>query len=164
MLIKCPECGKEISSKAGKCPYCGCPIKEVEDKVIEGEVVDAAPRKQSKVSDQTLIEQYEKELLVLRKRRKTMITWGIVASAIAIIGIIVFSVLLALAIAKDAPNASGDPNIPARLTAIIVIYYLLIILFAFVIVGGQALIIVGAVPNSIKITKRQNLIRKIRGY
>lgn len=25
-LIKCPECGKEISDKAGACPNCGCPI------------------------------------------------------------------------------------------------------------------------------------------
>lgn len=27
-LIKCPECGKEISDKATTCPNCGCPIKE----------------------------------------------------------------------------------------------------------------------------------------
>ena len=27
-LIKCPECGKEISDKAGYCPYCGCPSTE----------------------------------------------------------------------------------------------------------------------------------------
>lgn len=25
-LIKCPECGKEISDRAGACPNCGCPI------------------------------------------------------------------------------------------------------------------------------------------
>ena len=25
-LIKCPECGKEISDKAEKCPNCACPI------------------------------------------------------------------------------------------------------------------------------------------
>lgn len=29
-LIKCPECGKEISDKAGKCPHCGYPIEEIE--------------------------------------------------------------------------------------------------------------------------------------
>ena len=27
-LIKCSECGKEISSKAAACPYCGCPIED----------------------------------------------------------------------------------------------------------------------------------------
>lgn len=25
-LIKCPECGKQISSRAISCPSCGCPI------------------------------------------------------------------------------------------------------------------------------------------
>lgn len=28
-LIKCPECGKEISDKASVCPNCGCPIAEM---------------------------------------------------------------------------------------------------------------------------------------
>ncbi len=26
-LIKCPECGKEISERAQSCPNCGCPIQ-----------------------------------------------------------------------------------------------------------------------------------------
>lgn len=26
MLIKCRECGKEISSQAAACPHCGCPV------------------------------------------------------------------------------------------------------------------------------------------
>lgn len=26
-LIKCPECGKRVSDKAGNCPNCGCPIQ-----------------------------------------------------------------------------------------------------------------------------------------
>lgn len=32
-LIKCPECGKEISDKAASCPNCGCPIKKASDQV-----------------------------------------------------------------------------------------------------------------------------------
>ena len=28
-LIKCPECGKEISDKASACPNCGCPVSEM---------------------------------------------------------------------------------------------------------------------------------------
>ena len=28
VLIKCSECGKEISSKAKSCPNCGCPIND----------------------------------------------------------------------------------------------------------------------------------------
>lgn len=35
MLIKCPECGKEISDKAEACPHCGCPIPHEEAKKEE---------------------------------------------------------------------------------------------------------------------------------
>ena len=28
-LIKCIDCGKEISDKATACPHCGCPISEI---------------------------------------------------------------------------------------------------------------------------------------
>lgn len=28
-LIKCPECGKEVSNKAHTCPHCGFPIEEM---------------------------------------------------------------------------------------------------------------------------------------
>ncbi|MBO5023092.1 MAG: zinc ribbon domain-containing protein [Clostridia bacterium] len=34
-LIKCPECNKEISDKAGSCPNCGYPIS----KLIKGDTV-----------------------------------------------------------------------------------------------------------------------------
>ena len=37
-LIKCPECGSEVSDKAVACPRCGCPIKaEVGPTTIEFE-------------------------------------------------------------------------------------------------------------------------------
>ena len=32
-LIKCPECGKEISDKASVCPNCGTPIADKKIKV-----------------------------------------------------------------------------------------------------------------------------------
>lgn len=28
-LIKCPECGREISDKANSCPNCGCPLADM---------------------------------------------------------------------------------------------------------------------------------------
>lgn len=34
-LIKCPECGKEISDKAKTCINCGCPLDEI---ITSGEV------------------------------------------------------------------------------------------------------------------------------
>ena len=38
-LIKCPECGKEISDKAEACPNCGCPIKHEESTNCEKNVI-----------------------------------------------------------------------------------------------------------------------------
>ena len=37
-LIKCPECGKEISDKAASCPNCGFPISETKAPQKEREV------------------------------------------------------------------------------------------------------------------------------
>lgn len=36
-LIKCPECGKEISDKAAACPNCGCPINSKSATIPEPE-------------------------------------------------------------------------------------------------------------------------------
>ena len=27
-LIKCPECGKEVSDRAAACIHCGCPLQQ----------------------------------------------------------------------------------------------------------------------------------------
>lgn len=35
-LIKCPECGKEISDKSDKCIHCGYPIKKTTTCIING--------------------------------------------------------------------------------------------------------------------------------
>lgn len=32
-LIKCPECGSEVSDRASACPRCGCPIAQVPTKL-----------------------------------------------------------------------------------------------------------------------------------
>lgn len=29
-LIQCPECGKEVSDKARKCPHCGYPLEDID--------------------------------------------------------------------------------------------------------------------------------------
>lgn len=40
-MIKCPECGKEISDKSNNCVYCGCPAKffETKKKLVVGNVL-----------------------------------------------------------------------------------------------------------------------------
>lgn len=37
-LIKCPECGKEISDKASACPNCGCPVSAIPFQALPSEV------------------------------------------------------------------------------------------------------------------------------
>lgn len=44
-LIKCPECGKEISDKAGKCPHCGKILKQ------ESEIKNTCPECQMEIPD-----------------------------------------------------------------------------------------------------------------
>lgn len=39
-LIKCPECGKEISDKSEKCINCGCPISDNQTKTPQDEGSD----------------------------------------------------------------------------------------------------------------------------
>lgn len=36
-LIKCPECGKEISDKAKSCPHCGFPIEQKDNPIAKEE-------------------------------------------------------------------------------------------------------------------------------
>lgn len=38
-LIKCPECGKEISDKAEKCPNCGYPVNNVQNSTNKNRIV-----------------------------------------------------------------------------------------------------------------------------
>ena len=44
-LIKCPECGKEISDKSKQCIHCGFPLPTVEKEVPDGFcLIDGIPR------------------------------------------------------------------------------------------------------------------------
>lgn len=39
-LIKCPDCGKEISSHAESCPHCGYPLNKTDDFLDEDSIVE----------------------------------------------------------------------------------------------------------------------------
>lgn len=63
-LIKCPECGKEISEKAKSCPNCGYPIwqeqfeletEDVDDVECDEEEEEEAEERESKVSIASLV-------------------------------------------------------------------------------------------------------------
>ena len=44
-LIKCPECGNEISDKAQSCPKCGYPLSEQKKDMIEGKSVSSQAKR-----------------------------------------------------------------------------------------------------------------------
>lgn len=35
MMIKCPECGKDISYNATACPHCGCPMEDIRKELTD---------------------------------------------------------------------------------------------------------------------------------
>lgn len=45
MLIKCPECGKEVSDRAPACIHCGCPLDTTKDDatIINDKSINLAP-------------------------------------------------------------------------------------------------------------------------
>lgn len=51
-LIKCPECGKEISDKANACIHCGYPLNEQKE--------DFGIREKSLLDEDTLINEIRK--------------------------------------------------------------------------------------------------------
>ena len=47
-MIKCTECGKEISDKATACPHCGCPMTEILSATKENKKEEAKEKKKDK--------------------------------------------------------------------------------------------------------------------
>ena len=64
-LIKCPECGREISDKAGSCPGCGCPINSMDyNDVGEWQEIPASNAMKIKFNNKRiLIEQYGSKII-----------------------------------------------------------------------------------------------------
>ena len=91
MLIKCPECGKDVSSEAVSCPRCGYPIK-----------------RQTNVRLNNQSERSEKEIRELIAEAKECSS---ASTASAAIGLIMFfggiiSIVLAFAVIEDG-DVSG---------------------------------------------------------
>ena len=84
MLIKCPECGKEVSSEAKTCIHCGYPIakfiaqKEEELRKQKVEAEDRnMPKRQPKVYNVFCVIQYISIIVLLI----TLLIFGIVGLA-----------------------------------------------------------------------------------
>lgn len=80
-LIKCPECGKEVSTEAEACPNCGYPIKN--NPAIKQEAKEKCPDP----INSSWIEFWKKRVTT------TKIVWSIVA-AINTVLLVLFAILL----------------------------------------------------------------------
>lgn len=139
-LIKCPECNKEVSSDAVFCPHCGKPLKAIEAEVIDN----------NKEPEQ--IVNYRNEIKTYQSRRTIMITIGIILAVLGF-GLIIASIIIYVneMIKLTETNLDG-------LGGAIGAYLGMVLSGSFMLMGGTALIVVGAVTNSIKIKKRENKI------
>lgn len=75
-LFNCPECGKEISDKAGVCPRCGCPM-------VKGNVSTEA------TNSTKIIEQHNTKPIKKNKKLSFIIVGGMIM--VVLIAIIIFS-------------------------------------------------------------------------
>ena len=99
-LIKCEECGKEISDKAISCPNCGCPISEIRN---ESEVTD---KKYCAKCGAILIRERKEET---DKRKLAVLIVGIVAVILIIGGSLFY-------LDRYSGNNSGSENTPVDIS------------------------------------------------
>ena len=69
-IIKCPECGKEISNKAAKCIYCGCPAQFFEEE-NNSDKIDTIENSQEmeKENEEKLLMQEEKDCVEINEKK-----------------------------------------------------------------------------------------------
>ena len=101
-LIKCPECGREISEKAPNCPHCGFPMNDVQPNTQENTNNDTNPPKPS----------------IEKKRMPTWVWISIVAAVLLVVGTIVFLCFNGKSSGSDAVQEEvaqiSYPNITER--------------------------------------------------
>ena len=54
-LIKCTECGHEVSDRTSECPNCGCPIQREDNPSIKETNVEPLPGKKGNCRKWTLL-------------------------------------------------------------------------------------------------------------
>lgn len=77
-LIKCPECGKEISDQAASCPNCGCPVKKTNSDFGE----DNSGKK---------VEISIKKLDIKLNKKTKGILGGVIVCLVILIGVIIYA-------------------------------------------------------------------------
>ena len=87
-LIKCSECGREISDKASSCPQCGCPVTGTEELVekLAVEKNDSEGNKEENNKEKIKSEENKP------KERKKLSKGGVIAIIVAVVVIAVAAI------------------------------------------------------------------------
>lgn len=113
-LIKCPECGKEISDKAESCPNCGYPVPKLklfENEVIPEEIVsteesqDNNLQKQKTKEDVASEDNKEESVRRIPKSKKFI---GFTCGMLVVIGVCSTGIYLGTANMRDYSQATKD--------------------------------------------------------
>ena len=190
MTIYCSRCGKEIPENAKFCPYCGEEVilnrnnpdaieitkedleKQQAEQAAQQEKVEEpayeAPRAHRPYYSDEEINRFKREIEECKRKRKSMVTTGIVITAISFVTLLVLIVLAAIRgyeIGYAAGTSGGSVDIYSLIESdkLIYTYTMLSSLMSIVLDAGVLLIILGAVVNGTKIKNRVRIIEQNRG-
>ena len=117
-LIRCPECGREISDKAKSCPHCGYPLP-IQPQPIQPQPIQPQPiHPQAAVSGSPNFPNAEKNYLICKPSIDAYIgsiTLAIIGALCffklwGLLGIIIIVVAALMAMSISAMNLSISPN------------------------------------------------------
>lgn len=111
-LIKCSECGKEISDKASSCPHCGCPV--------EISIVEAPTEVESEESDFVVSEPEEEKIEKTKEKRerKPIKPLPIIITVVVLIVACVLVWLLGIKMPRDKAYAAYTEAVTACNTSV----------------------------------------------
>ena len=98
-LIKCSECGREISDKASSCPHCGCPVAGTEE-LVDKAVVEKEDSEEEKEELQLETTKSEE---TTSKEKKKISKKGIIVIIVAAV-VIVASAIAYYVLTTDSRN------------------------------------------------------------
>lgn len=113
-LIKCPECGKEISNRAEKCPNCGYPIIEKVDSKKQGKIFidqNKSNRKNEQIDSIKVEDSSNLEKCGEEKKSGNFNKTGCAIFAIGLILIMLVMVLITCQPTDTAVSADGDSDV-----------------------------------------------------
>lgn len=184
MTIYCSRCGKQIPENAKFCPYCGEEVVinrgnpdavEVKAEEVKQEIIESPAAAEDEVKSATscknehkdeLIAKYEEEIKQCESRRRAMAIPGGIIFGLFLIATFVISILISreyYSYIVEIINSTDSSDLPDQIPQTLVIYLALVSIFSIISDGGLALLLVGIIPNSIKITRRRNKIDELKG-